>query len=58
MNKTELKRAILAYLMENRAAECLAAFGGYIFDQAGHYLPGGQAITDFIYQADLLIYGA
>lgn len=57
----ELKAAILNWLLENenqwqRVNACTDNFRAYIYDAAGNYLIGGKAVSDFIAQADALIY--
>ena len=58
----ELKQAIINWLMEHentwqRASACREAFRPYIYDGDGHYLIGGETVSNFISAADKLIYG-
>lgn len=57
----ELKKQILLWLLEHahewqRVNACADAFRAYIYDAAGGYLIGGEAVRDFISAADKLIY--
>ncbi len=61
MNK-ELKKEILKWLLENenhwqRENACRKIFRAYVYDSDGNYLIGGKVISDFISEADKLIYG-
>ena len=58
----ELKQAILNWLLENenegqRINACVKAFRAYIYDENGNYLIGGQIVSEFIKDADKLLYG-
>ncbi len=57
----ELKQAILNWLLENenewqRINACVKAFRAYIYDENGNYLIGGQIVSEFIKDADKLLY--
>lgn len=57
----ELKRAIISWLLDNenrwqRVIDCCRAFRPYIYDVKGNYLIGGKEVTDFISEADKLLY--
>lgn len=57
----ELKKAILDWLLEHehtwqRTNACHDAFRAYIYDSTGNYLIGGKTVSDFIDNADRLIY--
>lgn len=57
----ELKQAILNWLIENkntwqRVTECNNAFRQYIYDESGNYIIGGRTVSDFISNADRLLY--
>lgn len=57
----ELKQAIINWLIENKNAwqrvnACRDHFRQYIFDEAGNYIIGGQAVSDFITNADVILY--
>lgn len=61
--RKELKKAILDWLFENpnewnRLNACSKAFRAYIFDDKGEYLIGGREVSEFIEEADKLIYGS
>ena len=61
MNK-ELKKEILNWLLENenqwqRIIACIEVFRAYIYNSDGNYLIGGEVVSDFISEADKLIYG-
>lgn len=58
----ELKKAIIDWLVahENewqRVNACHDAFRFYIYDNKGEYLIGGEAVSEFISQADDLLFG-
>ena len=58
----ELKAEILKWLLEHekewqRANACRKAFRQYIFNTDGNYLIGGQTVSEFITEADKLLYG-
>lgn len=58
----ELKAAIIQWLLDNenkwqRVNECREAFREYIYNKDGNYLIGGETVSEFITQADKLIYG-
>lgn len=58
----ELKEAIIKWLFENenewqRINACHKAFKAYIYDAEGNYLIGGKTVSEFIGQANKLIYG-
>ena len=57
----ELKKAIIDWLIENgntwqRTSACRTNFKQYIYDDAGKYIIGGQVVSDFIDEADKLLY--
>lgn len=59
--KKELKREILKWLLDNenrwqRVIECNKAFKLYIYNNEGNYLIGGEEVSNFIEEADRLIY--
>lgn len=58
----ELKAEILKWLLEHenewqRVNACREAFKQYIFNVDGDYLIGGQTVSEFITEADKLLYG-
>ena len=58
----ELKAEILKWLLEHekewqRVNACTEAFRQYIFNAEGNYLIGGQTVSEFITEADKLLYG-
>lgn len=58
----ELKAEILKWLLEHenewqRVNACIEAFRAYIYNADGDYLIGGQAVSEFITEADKLLYG-
>lgn len=58
----ELKAEILKWLLEHekewqRVNACTEAFRPYIYNADGNYLIGGQAVSEFIIEADKLLYG-
>lgn len=60
MNK-ELKRAIIDWLLDHenewqRVIGCCRAFRPYIYNADGNYLIGGKEVSDFISEADKLLY--
>lgn len=60
MNK-ELKKTIINWLLENesewqRINSCCDNFRGYIYDNNGNFLIGGEVISNFIREADKLLY--
>lgn len=59
---SELKKAIIDWLFANKDAwgrtiACKKYFSPYIYDKDGIYLIGGEEVSDFIEEADKLIYG-
>ena len=57
----ELKKEIIKWLLENenewqRLIACTKEFRNYIYDNEGNYLIGGEEVSDFIEEADDLIY--
>ena len=57
----DLKKAILKWLLENehnwqRLNACTKEFRNYIYDDEGNYLIGGEEVSNFIEEADDLIY--
>ena len=57
----ELKQSIIAWLIENpnrwqRVNSCHDHFRQYIYDSTGNYIIGGQVVSDFISNADKLLY--
>lgn len=57
----ELKQAIIGWLFEHenewqRVNECNKAFRPYIFDEKGSYLIGGKEVSEFISNADKLLF--
>lgn len=58
---TELKREIINWLLDNeykwqRINECHKAFRPYIYNSEGNYLIGGEEVSNFISEADELLY--
>lgn len=58
----ELKQKILQWLLDHenewqRTNSCREQFRPYIYDAEGNYLIGGEVVSDFITEADKLIYG-
>ena len=58
----ELKKAIIDWLFANknewqRTNACRGYFSPYIYNADGNYLIGGEEVSDFITEADKLIYG-
>lgn len=58
----ELKEAIIKWLFEHenewqRVNTCLREFKEYIYNAEGNSLIGGKAVTEFITEANKLIYG-
>ena len=58
----ELKKAIIDWLFDNknawqRTSACREYFRPYIYNADGNYLIGGEEVSDFITEADKLIYG-
>ena len=58
----ELKAEILKWLLEhentfNRVNACKDEFRPYIYNADGNYLIGGQNVSEFITEADKLLYG-
>ena len=58
----ELKKAIIDWLFENKNAwqrtnACREYFRPYIYNADGNFLIGGEEVSDFITEADKLIYG-
>lgn len=61
MNR-ELKKVILLWLLEHenewqRVNACIEEYKEYIYDTKGNRLIGGEAVTNFIKEADKFIYG-
>lgn len=57
----ELKKAIIDWLITNkkewqRTNACVKAFKNYIYDDNGNYLIGGQAVSEFIVEAEKLLF--
>ena len=57
----ELKKAIIEWLLENenewqRLNSCKQEFRNYIYDNEGNYLIGGEDVSNFINEADDLLY--
>lgn len=57
----ELKEAIIKWLLDNenawqRVNACREYFRAYISDGDGHYLIGGATVSEFIREADELLY--
>ena len=57
----ELKKEIIKWLLENenewqRLNSCKEEFRNYIYDNKGNYLIGGEDVSNFIREADDLIY--
>lgn len=57
----ELKKEIVNWLLENeniwqRVNSCTAHFRAYIYDSNGNYLIGGKEVSDFIKNAEKLLY--
>lgn len=60
---TELKKAIILWILDNpntwqRVNAAHDYFRQYIYDAHGHYIIGGETVSDFIRDANRLIYGA
>lgn len=60
MNK-ELKQAIIKWLLENenqwqRTNACRENFRNYIYGNEGNHVYGGEVVSNFISEADKLIY--
>ena len=58
----ELKKAIIDWLFDNknawqRISACREYFRPYIYNADGNFLIGGAEVSDFIIEADKLIYG-
>ena len=58
----ELKAEILKWLLEHekewqRVNACMKEFRPYIYNADGNYLIGGQIVSEFITEADKLLYG-
>lgn len=58
----ELKKVIIDWLFNNkdkwqRTTACREHFRPYIYDSEGNYLIGGEEVSEFITNADKLIYG-
>ena len=58
----ELKAEILKWLLKHenewqRVNACREAFRQYIFNVEGNYIIGGQTVSEFITEADKLLYG-
>lgn len=58
----ELKKAIIDWLFDNacvfnRVSVCFDEFHDYIYNSAGNYLIGGETVSQFISDADTLLYG-
>lgn len=58
----ELKAEILKWLLEHenewqRVNACTKAFRQYIYNTDGNFLIGGNIVSDFITEADKLLYG-
>ena len=57
----ELKKEIIKWLLENenkwqRLNSCKEEFRNYIYDNGGNYLIGGEDVSNFINEANDLIY--
>jgi hypothetical protein len=57
----ELKKAIIEWLIDNKNAwqrvnACHEEFRQYIYDKSGNYIIGGQVVSEFIRDADKLLY--
>lgn len=57
----ELKKEIIKWLLENenrwqRLNACTKEFRNYIYNDEGNYLIGGEEVSNFIEEADDLIY--
>lgn len=58
----ELKKLIIEWLIENehewqRVNACREKFREYIYNSEGNYLIGGKNVSEFISDADKLLYG-
>lgn len=58
----ELKKSIIDWLFDNknawqRTSACREYFRPYIYNVDGNFLIGGEEVSDFITEADKLIYG-
>ena len=57
----DLKKAIIEWLLENenkwqRLNACIDEFRYYIYNDEGNYLIGGEDVSNFIEEADDLLY--
>ena len=57
----ELKKSIILWLLDNenvwqRVNACHKQFRSYIYDSDGNYLIGGEIVSNFISDADKLLY--
>ena len=57
----ELKQAIINWLIDNknswqRVNACHDEFRQYIYDNSGNYIIGGKVVSDFISDADKLLF--
>ena len=57
----ELKKEIIKWLLENenkwqRLNSCKEEFRNYIYDDEGNFLIGGKDVSDFVREANNLIY--
>lgn len=57
----ELKKEIFIWLLEHenewqRLNACREAFRPYIYNEDGNYLIGGEIVSNFIKEADNLLY--
>ena len=57
----ELKKAIIEWLIDNpntwqRVNACHEAFRQYIYDASGNHIIGGEVVSDFIRDANALLY--
>ena len=57
----ELKKEIIKWLLENenkwqRLNSCKEEFRNYIYDSKGNFLIGGEDVSNFINEANDLIY--
>lgn len=59
----ELKKEIINWLLEHenewqRVNACVEAFRPYIYNADGNHLIGGAIVSQFISEADKLLYGS
>lgn len=57
----ELKQAIIEWLISNknefqRVNACIEHFRNYVYDNSGNYIIGGKKVSQFIEDADRLLF--